>query len=132
MDTSGTDPITGEADEAPPKVAKGVQGFQPGHRREHGRARGTPNRVSRLVREAIVEAAALVGEDGEGAEGLVGYLKLLAVTEPRAYASLLGRVLPYQITVDDGPQPLATVEELAEELRRRGLPVPEPYREPGG
>ena len=129
-ETVQRDPISGEADAPPPKVIPGVQGFQPGHRREHGRTRGTPNRINKLVREAIVEAAALVGEDGEGSEGLVGYLKLLAVTEPRAYASLLGRVLPYQITVDEGPRPLATLAELAEELRRRGLPVPEPYREP--
>lgn len=47
-------------------------------------------------------AAEAVGEDGKGKAGLVGYLMRLADKEPASFASLLGKVLPMQITGGDG------------------------------
>jgi hypothetical protein len=60
------------------------------------------------------------------ANGLVGYLTFVALNEPRAYLGFLSRLLPLQINahfdgqVDDSRE--LTLEEVREELRRRGLP----------
>jgi hypothetical protein len=65
-----------------------------------GRQKGTPNRTTGLVREAIVRAAEIAGDKGKG--GLVGYCTFLARDEPKAFAQLLGRVLPLQVTGEGG------------------------------
>ena len=72
-----------------------------------GRKKGTPNKTSGMLKEAILRAAELVGEDGDGKGKTVGYLKMLARSEPKAFAGLLGRVLPLQIGGDpDNPIPV--------------------------
>lgn len=87
------------------KVAESSQtrrgGSKPGERRG-GRKKGTPNKTTKLVKEAIIEAAEALGEDGKGKNGTTGYLKTLAVKEPKAFATLLGRVLPMEVTGRDG------------------------------
>lgn len=72
-----------------------------------GRQRGTPNRTTALLKDAIIKAAEAVGEDGKGRGKLVGYCKMLAKNEPKAFSSLLGRVLPMQVT-GEGGQPIVT------------------------
>lgn len=62
-----------------------------------GRQKGTPNKTTASLKEAILLAAKEVGSDGEGGGGLTGYLKTLAKAQPKAFASLLGRVLPLQV-----------------------------------
>jgi hypothetical protein len=62
-----------------------------------GRRAGIPNRTTRILREAILLAAEQVGEDKHGHDGLVGYLRKIAVEEPRAFCQLLQRVLPLQV-----------------------------------
>ena len=47
-------------------------------------------------------AAEQVGEDGKGTDGLVGYLRRVATEDVKAFAGLLGKVLPMQITGEDG------------------------------
>lgn len=89
-----------------------------------GRAKGTRNRTTTLLKDAILTAATLVGENGKGKDGLVGYLKMLAVKEKVVYARLLEKVLPLQIAVEDRTKPQYTVAEAAQKLRERGLPVP--------
>lgn len=69
-----------------------------------GRVKGVPNKSTRILREAIILAAERVGEDGKGKAGLVGYLTRLAQSQPKAFAGLLGRTLPLQVTgAGDGP-----------------------------
>ena len=63
-----------------------------------GRPKGTPNKTTVALKEAILLAAESAGEDGCGSGGLTGYLRSLAVNEPRAFSSLLGRVLPLQVS----------------------------------
>jgi len=63
-----------------------------------GKKPGTPNRTTKVLKEAILLAAEQHGEDGKGKEGLTGYLKRLAAKEPKSFATLLGKVLPMQIT----------------------------------
>lgn len=67
-----------------------------------GRPKGTPNRTTRLLKDAIMQAAEASGEDMRGKNGLIGYCTRLANEEPRAFAQLLGKVLPMQVTGEDG------------------------------
>ena len=61
-----------------------------------GRAKDTPNKNMSFLKEAIIDAAKITGRDGNGKEGLTGYCCKLAQEEPKAFATLLGRVLPMQ------------------------------------
>ncbi|MCW5678440.1 MAG: hypothetical protein KIT65_10900 [Xanthobacteraceae bacterium] len=75
-----------------------------GKRQGAGRKKGVPNKTTQALKDAILLAAEQRGEDGKGKNGLTGYLKFLANDEPKAFASLLGRVLPLQVTGEnDGP-----------------------------
>lgn len=70
-------------------------------------------------------AAEEVGEDTKGKDGLVGYLKWMAKNEAKAYATLLGRVVPLHITgsmVHDH-RVLRDKEEVLEEMKARGIPI---------
>lgn len=73
-----------------------------GTRPPGGSRKGRPNRTTKTLREAILLAAEQVGEDGAGRDGLVGYLRRVAFEDVKAFASLLGRVLPLQVTGDEG------------------------------
>jgi hypothetical protein len=112
---------------------------QPGERRG-GRQAGTPNKATRALRELILLAAESVGRpkivrnrrgdiirlEETGKDGALGYLRYLALHEPRTFGGLLGRVLPLQVAarLDGGVDvnQRLTLEEAREELRRRGLP----------
>jgi hypothetical protein len=67
-----------------------------------GRVKGTPNKTTALLKESIIRAAEAVGEDMHGKGKLTGYCRFLAKTEPKAFAQLLGKVLPMQVTGDGG------------------------------
>jgi hypothetical protein len=58
-----------------------------------GRKKGTPNKISGALKEAILEAA----EQAGGEHGTVGYLVVQAHANPAAFMSLLGKVLPMTI-----------------------------------
>jgi hypothetical protein len=66
-----------------------------------GRQKGTPNRTTALLKDAIILAAEQAGDDIDGG-GLVSYLKAQTTSNPSAYMSLLGKVLPMQITGANG------------------------------
>jgi hypothetical protein len=77
-----------------------------------GRPKGTLNKTTRALKEAILLAAEEVGEDGIGKDGTVGYLKHLAMKEPVSFASLLGKVLPLTLAGDpDNPLHVITAIE---------------------
>lgn len=83
-----------------------------------GRPKGSPNKTTALLKEAILAGAEAVGDAGEG--GLEGYCKFLARDEPRAFAALLGKVLPMQLTGDpNNPAQIVfkTVYEQAQDER---------------
>lgn len=65
--------------------------------RSPGRPKGSPNRTTALLKDAIIKAAESVGEDKAGKGKLIGYCKFLAKDEPKAFAQLLGKVLPLQV-----------------------------------
>jgi hypothetical protein len=76
-------------------------------RSKTGRAKGTPNKTTALLKDAILKAA----EGAGGPEGLVGYLQAQATANPGPFMALLGKVLPMQI-VGHGDGPIVTRVEL--------------------
>jgi hypothetical protein len=62
-----------------------------------GRPKGLPNKSTTALKEAILAAAEAHGEDGEGWGGLTGYLIKVAREDVKAFAGLLGRVLPLDV-----------------------------------
>lgn len=66
-------------------------------RTKTGRAKGTPNKTTKALKDAILMAAEEVGEDGAGKDGLVGYLRQVAKEDVKAFSGLLGKVLPLTI-----------------------------------
>jgi len=49
------------------------------------------------LRTLILDAAAAIGFDGNGRDGLLGYLKYAASTFPKQYLQVIAKVLPLQI-----------------------------------
>lgn len=69
-----------------------------GKREGAGRKPGVPNKFTAELKDAILQAAEQAGGD----EGIVGYLKEQAAKNPGPFLSLLGKVLPMQVTGEGG------------------------------
>ncbi len=123
-----SDPLTRGSTPARARDASQRPGtFQKGHRKFGGRKKGTPNVITKDLKVAIVEAAHLVGSDGKGKDGLVGYLKALTAGDTRAFCSLLRALLPLQIAPKEEEKShldivYRSAAEIREELVRRGVP----------
>lgn len=63
-----------------------------------GRPKGSPNKTTALLKDAILRAA----ENAGGADGMVGYLTTQAKENPQSFLPLLGKVLPMQVTGENG------------------------------
>jgi hypothetical protein len=63
-----------------------------------GRPKGTKNKTTTLLKDAILMAAEQAGGDG----GIVAYLQQQAVKNPGPFLALVGKVLPMQVTGEDG------------------------------
>lgn len=119
-----------KSDPAPKPVKKHL--FKKGDPRPEGsgRKKGQKNTLTLKLKDAILTAAERLGSDRRGKDGLTGYLMNLAVTEPRVYARLLEKLLPYQLTGRDGGplqvEQYGSREELEAAFKERGLPVPPP------
>ncbi len=61
-----------------------------------GRKKGTRNKTTVALKEAILKAADLAGGD----DGLIGYLKSQATENPGPFMGLLGKVLPMLVAGD--------------------------------
>jgi hypothetical protein len=106
-----------------------------------GRRAGSANKTTSLLKEAVLLAAELEGDislqhlkktalyaesEEEAAKrgGLVGYLRFLARKHPQAFTTLLGKVLPLQVRVEARTETICrTVNEVRQELERRGIPL---------
>ena len=71
-----------------------------GKREGAGRPKGSLNKTTALLKDAILMAAQRAG--GGGDEGITDYLVSQADENPVAFMSLLGKVLPMQVTGEDG------------------------------
>lgn len=74
-----------------------------------GRVKGTPNKTTALLKDAILKAA----ENAGGKAGLVGYLQQQATDNPGPFLALLGKVLPMQVTGSDGGPLTVEIVRLA-------------------
>lgn len=82
-----------------------------GRKKTGGRKKGTPNKVPSSVKEAIMNAFDKVGGDE--------YLVEVAKLDHKTFCSLLGRVLPKEISTSiHSDLDLMTDEELEAELAR--------------
>lgn len=72
----------------------GFRPSEPGERRG-GRPKGGQNKITRELKEIILEAL-----HGAHTDGAVGYLKWLAVNNSGAFASLVGKVLPLTVVAN--------------------------------
>lgn len=61
-------------------------------RKTGGRKPGTPNKITALLKDEILQAAENAHQDGR-----VGYLTEQARENPQAFMTLLGKVLPTQV-----------------------------------
>lgn len=89
-----------------------AKGFKTG-----GRKKGTPNKATAAVREAVVHAFHEVG----GAE----YLIQLASSDPRTFCTLISKVIPLQVEAELEHGLTDEVAQLVTEirdLRQRGKP----------
>lgn len=59
-----------------------------------GRVKGTPNKTTAQLKDAILEAA-----ETANPAGLVGYLRDLALNNSTAFAGLLGKILPKDVNL---------------------------------
>jgi hypothetical protein len=71
-----------------------------------GRKKGTPNKISSALKDAILQAA----ENAGGEDGIVGYLVVQALNNPSAFMSLLGKVLPMTIGDTDKEETNRVIE----------------------
>ncbi len=91
-----------------------------------GRPAGAANKVTRALKDAILYAAAEAGDrfaeqalKDQGREiegGLAGYLTVVATTDVKSFCALLGRVLPLQLTGEDGGPLTVTFKTVYEEM----------------
>lgn len=73
----------------------GLKPFKPGER-PVGRAKGTPNKTTAALKDMILAAL--------DRKGGVDYLEAQAEANPTAFLTLIGKVLPLQVTGDrDAP-----------------------------
>jgi hypothetical protein len=91
-----------------------------------GRPKGSRNKLTKTIAELLLLAADEVGdsitpgEDGKG--GVLGYFKVSAVTERRAFLAMIGRGLPVHINANVTHKPVMTLDEAVAEMKARGLP----------
>src|SRR3954471_8879865 len=69
--------------------------------------KGAVARITRDLKQGIIEAAENIGSDGNGEGGLVGFLEDLGRHHKKAFAGLLGKVLPMQPSASTGVSPVA-------------------------
>ena len=109
--------------------------FEKGWEGGPGRRKGSHNKTTRLLKDAMLLAAEDAGDlsgiaredlskEGveHGKDGLVGYLRWAAKCEPKAFLHILGKLLPMQVKVDSFTQTeYHSIEELQRDVAARGL-----------
>ena len=74
--------------------------FKRGRKKTGGRKAGVRNKATKQMDEKtrdilymVKQAADRIGSDGAGKDGMLGYLKFLALNDTPAFVKLIGRVL---------------------------------------
>ena len=71
-----------------------------------------PNKATALLKDAILKAAETAG--GGEPDGLVNYLVVQARQNPVAFMTLLGKVLPMQVSGEDDKDIRITIRQIVE------------------
>jgi hypothetical protein len=82
-----------------------------GKRPGSGRKKGSTNKLTSDVRQAIMEAFSILGG--------VEYLTKIATTDPKAFCALLGKLIPVKVAGDLFGGPLHNAFMSPESIRRR-------------
>ena len=79
-------------------------------RPKRGRPKGSPNRTTTALKDAILQAADAAG----GGKGIVGYLAVQATESPSLFMPLLSKVLPMRSdeTHDPAQQRVTRIERI--------------------
>lgn len=91
--------------------------------KQGGRKKGTPNKVTKALKDMILGALDDVGGQA--------YLAEQALANPSAFLTLAGKVLPLQIQ-GDKDNPLRTITEVRETIVDPGHPSSEGAETPTG
>jgi len=114
-------------------TTKGVELLVPEKGEKHagaGRPKGSKNKITLGLKEALLVALETVGEDGKGKNGLTGYLIKVARTRPDLIVRILGKLLLLEAKVaakaekkrtytkeePAGPPRYETLEDIRAEL----------------
>lgn len=91
-------------------------------RAKTGRKKGTPNKTTALLKDAILKAATKAGNGS-----LVKYLQIQANENPGPFLALLGKVLPLQLTgANGGPIEIRASKEQRDAAVRAALATSKP------
>lgn len=105
--------------------------FKEGHPKMGGRQKGVGNRVGADLRQTIMDAITETGfiekdEEGNpiatGEGGCKGFIKWLALHEPRTAAAMLVKIIPYYVNLQM-PEETMSREEMQAQLQLYGLPM---------
>jgi hypothetical protein len=137
MTDISSDSTGGRSGDKPWLITKG--GRANGHGTPMGRPKGTANKISARIKEAVLEAVSLEGEvsiqpkdvatmlaetEEETAKrgGLVGYFRWLARNEPVVVGHILAKIMPTQVNVSAFNEDVYhSVEQVREEMIREGV-----------
>jgi hypothetical protein len=70
------------------------------HPRYGGRKKGTPNKSTRNIRDAMTESAVKHGIDGKGTGGLTGFCQWLLANDLKAWTHIFSRLVPLQVAAE--------------------------------
>jgi hypothetical protein len=98
-------------------------GFQKGHAKAGGRKKGSQNKITRDVKEAILAAGEKHGSDGKGKDGLVGCFMHVIRKKPEAWCSVAGKCLPndHRVLRTETDISYETLEEIEAEMKSLGM-----------
>jgi hypothetical protein len=93
-----------------------------------GRQKGTPNKTSAEMKHVLLAAMDMCGNDGEGTDGAIGYLAMIAWENREIFGKLIERLLPFVLTGKDGgpiQHEYTNKADIVQRMKERGLPIPE-------
>lgn len=100
--------------------------FKPGDPKppNSGRKKGTPNRFTSDIRDALIEAVNRVGSDGDGNDGMVGYLMASALSQRQSILAMLNKAMPSLVNVKETEHAkFLNYAEARERLISSGVPA---------